>query len=229
MGVYTRAGLDELLLRSSRSKQNTRQSARFCYPRVRGTRRSRAAIRATTRRVARATRPIRSTIVSSVARDSRRWWRSGAHVSKSEHDAIEVNPPDGCLDHAGIPVRRKEIDSAARAFRESLREADFGPAGAHVDQGESQQVAGARFKDNGPPACLARMLPQFPRVPACRLTTRLAWDHPGRAYRRHRASHRATVHRLARASLTATLFLRWVPASPSWAAGYSMSLHRTFG
>lgn len=87
-------------------------------------------------------------------------------------------------------------DSPSRAFRELLREADFGPPGAHVDHGKSQQVAGARFKDNRQPAGLARMAPQFRRVPACRLATRLAWEHGGWAYRRHRASDESS-HPLA--------------------------------
>jgi hypothetical protein len=110
------------------------------YARVRGTRRRwatrtrrrsrRPVSRATARRIARATRPIRSAIVVSVARtDGPFGGRRSERVSKSEHDAVEINRPDDRLDRPGIPVRGEEIDSPSRAFRELLREADFGPPG----------------------------------------------------------------------------------------------------
>jgi hypothetical protein len=171
------------------------------YRRVRGTRRRRVtrrrsrrpATHASTRRAAWATRPIRSVTVASVTRmdGSLGGRRTEARISKSEHEAVEINPPNDCLNHPRIPVRGEEIDSPSRAFREVRREADFGPTRAHVDQWKSQQVSGARFKDNRPPAGLARMAPQFRRVPACRLTTHLAWEHGGWAYRRHRASDKS--------------------------------------
>ena len=140
------------------------------YARVTGIRRRRAT-RATARRAARATRPM------SASPRGRR--HTVARVSKSEHDAIEINPPDDRLDHPGMPVRREEIDPPSRALAEPLREADLGPAGTHVDQWKSKEVAGARFKDDRPPASLARIAPQLRRLPSCRLATRLAREHRG--------------------------------------------------
>jgi hypothetical protein len=148
----------------------------------------RAANRATARRAAWTTRPISSAIVTSVGSTEglHGWRHTEARVSKSEHYAVEINPPDDRLDHPGIPVRRKEIDPPSRALRESFRKADFGPAGAQVDQRKSQQPAFARFKDNGPPAGPARIAPQL-RLP-WRAPAGLVGEHGGWAYRRHRAS-----------------------------------------
>jgi hypothetical protein len=96
------------------------------YARVRGARRrcatrrrsSRAVSCATARRTARATRPIRSAIVDSVPRvDGPLVGRRTERVSKSEHEPVEVNPPDYCFDHSGVPVRREEIDAPSRALR----------------------------------------------------------------------------------------------------------------
>ena len=170
------------------------------YARVRGIRRSRAtrrrsrraATRATARRAARTTRPIRSAIVASVAptEGSRAWGCSEVRIGKSEHYAVEINPPDYCLSHPGTPVRRQEIDPPSRALRESLREAHFGAAVAQVNQRKEQQMALARFKDEGPPASLARVAPQLRRLPSYRLSAPLAGGHGRGGYRRHRASQR---------------------------------------
>lgn len=169
------------------------------YVRVRGIWRRRAtrrrsrqpAIRATARRAARAIRPIRSAIVASVAptEGPRGWRRTEARVKKCEHDPVEINAPDDRLDHPWIPVRREEIDPSSRALCESLRETDFGPAGAQINQWKSQQLARARFKDDCPPAGLAGVTPQLRCLPPCRLPARLLGEHGGWAYRRHRASH----------------------------------------
>jgi hypothetical protein len=203
MGLYQRGGLDNRLgdrhppagagHRPPRCHGGGEVSL---YARVRGTRRRcatrrrsrRAAIRATTRRAACATRPIRSAIGAS---GRAAWLRPEARVSESEHYAVEINPPDDCLDHPGLPVRWEEIDPPSCAFRESLREADLGPAGAHIHQWKSQQVALTRFKDDCPPARLARIPPQFGRLPSCRLTARLLGEHGGWEFSRHRASHRS--------------------------------------
>ena len=173
------------------------------YARVRGTRRSRATRRRSrrpsnrhsARRAARTNRSLRLAIAASVAPTEglRAWRRSEARIRKPEHDAVEFNPPDDGLDRLAMPVRREEIDPRSRAFRESLREVDFGPAGTQVDQWKSQQVALARFKDDGPPAKLARMAPQLRRPPSCRLSfSRLDREHGDGGYSRPRASHRAS-------------------------------------
>jgi hypothetical protein len=148
--------------------------------------------RATARRTAQATRPIRSAIVASASRiDGPLGGRRTERVSKSEHDPVEVNPPDYCFDHSGVPVRREEIHAPSRALRESFGEANFGPAVTQVDQWQSQQPALARFKDDRPSADLSRIAPRLRRLPSCRLPARLLGDHGGWAYRRHRASYRS--------------------------------------
>jgi hypothetical protein len=111
--------------------------------------------------------------------------------SKSEDYAIEINPPDDCLDHPGMPVRREEVDAPVRPLRESLREADLGPTGTQVDHWQSQQPAFARFKDDRRTADLARMASQLGRLLSNRLAAGFVGEHGGREYRRHHASRRA--------------------------------------
>jgi hypothetical protein len=171
------------------------------YARVTGLRRRRAirrqsrraANRAAARRAARDIRPIKSAIVASVAPTGgpRGWRRPEARVTKSEHDPVEINPPDDRLDHPRMPVRREEIDSPSRAFGESLRETHFGATAAQVNQWKSQQLALARFKNDCPTARLAGVPPRLRRLPPCRLPARLLGEHGGWVYRRHRASHRS--------------------------------------
>lgn len=147
------------------------------------------------RRAARINQSLRLAIAASAAPTEglRAWRRPEARIRKPEHDAVEFDPPDYGLNRPEIPVRREEIDPRSRAFREALREMDFGPAGTQVDQWKSQQVPLPRFKDDGPPATLARMAPQFGRLPSCLLSfARLDRGHGGERYSRPRASHRAS-------------------------------------
>jgi hypothetical protein len=53
------------------------------------------------------------------------WWRSDARTSELEYNAVEVHPPDDCLDRPGTPMRREEIEAPFRALLEGLCEADF--------------------------------------------------------------------------------------------------------
>ncbi len=145
----------------------------------------------TGRRADRDTRPIRPAIVTPVARTdgSRGRRRTEARVSKSEHDAVEINPPDYCLDRLGMPVRREEIQAPSHALGEALRQTDLRPAAAQVDQWETEQPAVARFKHDGPSAHLARVAPQL----RCRPSRCLpAGDHAGLEWSRDRASRRAS-------------------------------------
>jgi hypothetical protein len=75
-------------------------------------------------------------------------------------------------------MRGEEIEARFSALLERLREADLGPARVQVDQRKSQPAV-ARFKDDRPPADLARIPPQLRRLPSCRLATRLAREHRG--------------------------------------------------
>jgi hypothetical protein len=208
------------------------------YPRVHPSstvnrpRRSRhGTTRTATRRAVRATRPTRSAIVASVVRTDgpRGGRRTEVRVRKSEHYAVEINPPDYCLDRPGMPVRREEIDPPSRALREALRQANFGPAGAQVDQWEAEQPALARFKDDGPSAHLARVAPQLRCLPSGRLPASLAGGHGGLLCRSHRASGKSVrlleLSRRAIFTLSTDLptfggaMLNPAPTIPSPAAG----------
>jgi len=144
-------------------------------------RRSRPApTRATTRRAVRATRPIRPAIIASVGRTDGPpgWRRTEARVSKSEHNAIEVNLPDYRLDHPGTPMRREEVKTPFRAPLNGSVRRTLAPTWAQVDQRKSQKAV-ARFKDDRPRADLARIAPQVRRLPSCRSPASLAGEHGG--------------------------------------------------
>ncbi len=123
---------------------------------------------------------------------TRGWCRNAARTSEQEHDAVEVNPPDYCLDRPGTPMRREEIEAPFGAFPERLNEAHLGAAWTQVDQGESQPAV-ARFKDDRPGAELARIPPQLGRLPVGRSSGGLSGTHSGRACRRHRASDKSAA------------------------------------
>jgi hypothetical protein len=126
------------------------------------------------------------------ANGPRGWGQRDARTGESEHNAVEVNPPDYRLDCPGAPMRREEIETPFRARLGHLGEAYFGPAWVQVDERKSQPAV-ARFKDDRPRADLARIASQLRRLPLCRPPAGLVGEHGGWAYRRHRASNRSVV------------------------------------
>src|SRR5882724_1852188 len=130
------------------------------------------------------------------------WWRArlklpwcDPRVSESQHNAVEVNPPDYRLDDSGMPLRREEIDARCGALPESLRESHFSPAGTQVDQRKAQQPPLPCFKDDWRPAGLARIAPQLRQASLCGPPAGFVGEHGGWAYRRHRASGRSVGSR----------------------------------
>jgi hypothetical protein len=105
--------------------------------------------------------------------------RTGARVTESKHYAVEINAPDHHLNGSGMPLRREEVDSPSRAFRESPREANLGSAGAQVDQRKSQQPALSRLQDDRPSTCLARVASRLGRLSPGRIHASLIGEHCG--------------------------------------------------
>jgi hypothetical protein len=106
-------------------------------------------------------------------------WRSDARTGESEHNAVEVNPPDDRLDRAGTPARREEIDAPFRALLERLGEVYLRPTRAQVDERNSQPGV-ARFKYDRLQTDLARIAAQVRCLSFCRVSAGLGSNHDGR-------------------------------------------------